>query len=70
MKLMKRDVIIINYLKSGGILWWNPVVSIVSPFRAMAIAPPAVAQDSELRLVGGSRPNNNRLRLARHCLMR
>jgi ankyrin repeat protein len=46
-----------------------PVDSIASPFRVMAIAPPAVAQDSEFRLVGGSR-SNNRLRLARHCLMR
>jgi hypothetical protein len=37
--------------------------------RATAIAPPAVAEDSEFRLVGGSR-TNNRLWLAKHCLMR
>jgi hypothetical protein len=47
----------------------HAVVTIANPFRAMAIAPPAVAEDSEFRLVGGSRPNN-RLRLAKHCLMR
>jgi hypothetical protein len=45
------------------------VVTIANPSRAMAIAPPAVAEDSEFRLVGGSRPNN-RLWLAKHCLMR
>jgi hypothetical protein len=34
------------------------VITIANPFRAMAIAPPVVAEDSEFWLVGGSRPNN------------
>jgi hypothetical protein len=53
----------------GSYLCTVAVVTIANPFRAMAIAPPAVAEDSKFRLVGGSRPNN-RLRLAKHCLMR
>jgi hypothetical protein len=47
----------------------EPVVTIANPFRTMAIAQPAVTEDSKFRLVDGSRPNN-RIRLARHCLMR